>query len=97
MRVLDVLVRDGGQTSVARADFIHATLLVKAFDGTMDASTGVVFDDCPQLRITLAHDFVQVRRWTLSCWSWSSREEGPAVEQLQRAERCLANWKRLKQ
>ena len=25
------------------------------------------------------------------------QEEGPAEEQLQRAERCLANWKKLKQ
>jgi hypothetical protein len=29
VRVLDVLVRDGGQAFVARADFMHAPLLVK--------------------------------------------------------------------
>ena len=86
---------DGGQTSVARADFMHATLLVKAFDGTMDVSTEV-FDDCPQLRITLAHDFVQVRRLDTFVLELVEQEEGPAAEQLQRAERCLPNWKRLK-
>ena len=95
VRVFDVFIRDGAQALLTRSDLMHATLLVKAFDGTMDVSTEV-FDDCPQLRITLAHDFVQVHRLDTFVLELDEQEEGPPAEQLQRAERCLPNWKRLK-
>lgn len=61
MRLLDVLVRDRVQAFLAWTDFVHATLLVEAFDRTVDITTGELFHDRLQLRISLPHDFVQMR------------------------------------
>ena len=59
-RVLDVLVRDGRQPLLARGDFVHAALLVKAFDGAVHISARALFNDCLQLPIALSHDLVKV-------------------------------------
>ena len=59
--VFDVLVRDGGQAFVARRDFMHAPLMIKAFDGAVHVSTRELFNDGLQLRIALSHDLVEMR------------------------------------
>jgi len=62
VRVFDVLVRDGGQSLLARADFVHTALLVKTFDSTLDISPRELLNDRFQLRITLSHDLVEMSR-----------------------------------
>lgn len=61
VRVFDVLVRDGGQAFLSRADFMHAPLMIKALDGALHISPRELFNNGLQLRVALAHDLVEVR------------------------------------
>ena len=61
LRVFDVIVRDGGQTFLAWADFMHASLLIKAYDGALHVSPRELFNDGLQLRIALSHNLVEMR------------------------------------
>src|ERR1700682_3926273 len=61
LRVFDVLVRDGGQAFLARGDFMHAPLMIKAFDGALHVSPRELFNNGLQLRVALAYDLVEMR------------------------------------
>ena len=50
------------QALLARADFMHAALLVKPFDGAVHVSARQLFNDGLQLWIALPHDLVEMRR-----------------------------------
>ena len=43
--VFDVLVRKGGQAFPARADFMHASLMIKAFDSVVNVSPRELLND----------------------------------------------------
>jgi hypothetical protein len=60
--VFDVLVRDRRQTFLARADCMHAALVVKPFDSAMGFSAGQLFNDRLQLWISLPHDLIKMHR-----------------------------------
>lgn len=47
MRVLDVLVRDGGQAILARHDFMYPALVLKPFDCTLHLAARQLFNDRP--------------------------------------------------
>ena len=59
--MLGVVACDGLEPLAAIDDFVHAALIVKAFESSAYVAARELFDDLPQVRIPLPHDLVQSR------------------------------------